>query len=94
MIQGEDGSILIDYISRPEAIELRLREGSRDAVDGGISERLPFTPAKNNMIYEIREFLRLIKTEETSHKYLKYSLDTVRIIDEVRRQAEILRPGS
>ena len=94
VIQGEDGSILIDYISRPEAIELRLREGSRDAVDGGIREKLSFTPAKNNMIYEIREFLRLIGSVEISHKYLDYSLDTVRVIDEVRRQTKILRPGS
>lgn len=54
---------------------------------------LPYTPAENNMIYEIREFIRLIKDKDVNHKYLQYSLDTIRIIDEVRRQNGIIFPG-
>src|SRR5699024_355085 len=34
VIQGEDGSILIDYISKPEKICLQLREGARDTLEG------------------------------------------------------------
>lgn len=93
VIQGEKGSLLIDYVSRPEALELRMRKGSRDTLAGGEIQTLPFTPAKNNMIYEIREFIRLIENKEVNHKYLQYSLDTIRVIDEVRRQNGIVFPG-
>ena len=64
VIQGENGSILIDYISHPTQIELRLREGSRDPINGGIKEILPYSPVNNNMIYEI--FFHLLKTMESS----------------------------
>ena len=94
VIQGEKGSLLIDYVSRPETLELRLRKGSRDPLSGGNTEMLPYTPADNNMIYEIRKFIRLIKNKEVNHKYLQYSLDTIRIIDEVRRQNGIVFPGA
>lgn len=89
VLQGEDGSIMIDYISKPETISLRLREGSRDTLKGGTIEELPYTPVKNNMIFEIQEFLKLIEKKEVDHKYLKYSLDTIRVLDEVRRQTGI-----
>lgn len=89
VLQGEDGSIMIDYISKPETVNLRLRKGSRDTLDGGDIERLPYIPAKNNMIYEIQEFLKLIENKEVKHPYLRYSLDTIRVIDEVRRQTGI-----
>ena len=89
VIQGEDGSVMIDYISKPETISLRLREGSRDTLTGGTIEKLPYTPVKNNMIFEIQEFLKLVENKEVDHKYLKYSLDTIRVLDGVRRQAGI-----
>ena len=89
VLQGEDGSIMIDYVSKPETISLRLREGSRDTLEGGKIERLPFTPVKNNMIFEIQEFLKLVEKKEADHKYLKHSLDTIRVLDEVRRQTGI-----
>ena len=89
VIQGEKGSLLMDYVSRPETLELRLRKGSRDALTGGSIEALPFTPAKNNMVYEILEFIRLIRDKEVNHKYLKYSLHTIRVLDEIKRQAGI-----
>lgn len=93
IFHGEDGSILVDYISKPESVELRLRKGSRDTLDGGDIEKLPFTPAKNNMIFEIQEFLKLIEQKQVDHKYLQYSLDTIRVIDEARRQTNIQFPG-
>ena len=89
VLQGEDGSIMIDYISKPESVSLRLRKSARDTLTGGTIEKLPYTPAKNNMIFEIQEFLKLIEKKEVDHKYLKYSLDTIRVLDEVRRQTGI-----
>ena len=35
------------------------------------------------MIYEIKKFISLVENNETDHKYLSYSLDTIRIIDRV-----------
>lgn len=89
VLQGEDGSIMIDYISKPESVSLRLRESARDTLAGGTIEKLPYTPVKNNMIFEIQEFLKLIEKKEVDHKYLKYSLDTILVLDEVRRQTGI-----
>ena len=89
VLQGEDGSIMIDYISKPESVSLRLRESARDTLAGGAIEKLPYTPVKNNMIFEIQEFLKLVEKKEADHKYLKYSLDTIRVLDEVRRQTGI-----
>ena len=89
VLQGEDGSIMIDYISKPESVSLRLRESARDTLTGGTIKKLPYTPAKNNMIFEIQEFLKLIEKKEVDHKYLKYSLGTIRVLDEVRRQTGI-----
>ena len=89
VLQGEDGSIMIDYIGRPSELKIRTREGSRDPLYGGNTETLPFQPAENNMIYEISEFLRLIREGTADHKYLRYSLDTLRVIDEVKRQTGI-----
>ena len=86
VLQGEDGSIMIDYISKPESVSLRLRESARDTLAGGAIEKLPYTPVKNNMIFEIQEFLKLVEKKEADHKYLKHSLDTIRVLDEVRRQ--------
>ena len=90
IFQGEDGSILIDHIGTPNHMELRLRRGCRDALDGGIIQPIDYTPLENNMVFEIREFLRLIEEKEINNKYLQYSLDTIRVIDEVRRQNQIV----
>ena len=89
VIQGEDGSIQIDYISKPESIILQTRTGSRDTLKGGKSNNLLFDYRKNNMVFEIIEFTNLIKSNSVNHKYLSYSLDTIRIIDEVRKQCNI-----
>ena len=41
------------------------------------------------MIFEIQEFLKLVENKEVEHKYLQYSLDTIRVLDEVKRQTGI-----
>ena len=60
-----------------------VREGSRDPINGGIKEILPYSPVNNNMIYEIKNFLSLVENNGIEHEYLQYSLDTIRIIDHV-----------
>lgn len=90
VIQGEDGSLLIAQINEPKSIELRLRQGTKDPWDGGISEILQCEHVNNNMIFEIKKFISLIENNEINHKYLQYSLDTMKVIDEARRQAGIV----
>ena len=90
VLQGEDGSILIDYIGTPKHMEIRKRKGCRDTLDGGEIEVIPYEPLAYNMVFEVEEFLRLIKENEVDHKYLQYSLDTIRVIDEARRQNGIV----
>ena len=66
VIQGRKRFYPDRYISHPTQIELRLREGSRDPINGGIKEILPYSPVNNNMIYEIKIFFHLLKTMESS----------------------------
>lgn len=93
VIQGEDGSILIDSIGRPKQIEFRKRTGCRDALSGSDMITIPYEPVENNMVFEVQEFVRLVKAGEVKHRYLEYTLDTMWIIDEVRRQTGIVFPA-
>ena len=75
---GEEGSILIGKISQPDTVEIVYRDGRREVI--------PFTPVQNNMVYEVQEFARLVKEKCIEHPYKKYSLDTLKVTDEARRQ--------
>lgn len=79
---GEEGSILVYGISKPQSIEIVYRDGRRVPV--------PYTPAPNNMVYEIEEFVRLAEKNCIEHPYEKYSLDTLHVTDEARRQNGIV----
>lgn len=79
---GEEGSILIEGVAKPQSIEIIYRDGTR--------ERILYTPADNNMVYEIREFTKLISEKDIGHPYRQYSLDTARVVDEARRQNGIV----
>ena len=80
-------------MSHPQNITLRLREGSRDGLTGGTTENLSCPVPENDMVYEVEKFSELIRNKEIDHKYLQYSLDAIRVIDEVRRQNGIKFPG-
>ena len=82
VFQGEDGSITVDVISKPQKVELILRNGHR--------ELLPYTPVKNNMVYELRKLLELIENHQYNHPYLTHSLNAIRVMDEARRQNGIV----
>lgn len=82
VFQGEEGSILVNSANKPDKIEIRFRDGR--------TERIPYEPAANNMVHEVREFVRLAAENEVCHKYLRYSLDTIRVVDEARRQNGIV----
>lgn len=84
-IQGEDGTMVIEEIANPQTVTLYDRRGKKEILD------IPKTD--NNMVYEVREFIRLIKENGYDHPYLQHSQMTMELMDEVRRQQEILFPA-
>lgn len=73
-ILGEKGSIVIDDISRLKSIKLVMREGE--------SEYLTLPQSTNQMVYELEEFLKLIKEGKNE--------STVNTFDISRKSVEIL----
>lgn len=49
--------------------------------------------AKLSNGFEVQEFVCLAKAGEVKHRYLEYILETMWIIDEVRRQTGIVFPA-
>lgn len=86
-IQGEDGTIVIGKISQPQTVELRHRDGT--------VESLTREQADNSMIYEIKEFLSLIRRGERQSgiNTLDRTLWTMEIMDEARRQIGLRYPA-
>jgi predicted dehydrogenase len=86
-IQGETGNIVIGKISQPETVEIRYRDGT--------VEDLTREQADNTMVYEIKEFLGLIKRGESESgvNTFEHSLWTMEIMDEARRQMGLVYPA-
>ena len=80
---GEDGAIAFGKLNAPPYIHRYLR------VNKWQKEILPFTPAKNNMVFELLAFADLIRTKCISHPYLNASEITMRMVDEIRAQNNI-----
>ena len=84
-IQGEEGTMVIREIPDPQEITIYYRSGK--------TENLEITRTENNMVYEVREFLRLIEEKDYNHKYLENSRLEMELMDEVRRQQRIVFPA-
>jgi len=82
VITGENGSILINKLSTPTEITLKLR--------GKDPEVLHFAPVPNNMIYQIRTFADLIRRGDVHHAYQEVSTIEMEILDAVRAQNNIV----
>ena len=63
VIEGELGSLIIDKISAPTKITLKLR-GSEPII-------LPYQPSENNMVYEIEDFIRIAEGRASAEEYLE-----------------------
>ncbi|KAK8842809.1 hypothetical protein M9Y10_025675 [Tritrichomonas musculus] len=82
-IQGEDGTILIDKMSTFKSAKIVYRDGHE--------EELCTSQYKNDMVYEVTEFIDVITSgrKESSINSHKNSLITMKILDEARRQIGI-----
>jgi len=86
-IQGENGTIVIDKISRMDHVELRFRGGAGAAIG---QDQSPLT-----MVYEVNEFVRCIRagkleSDINSHAHSEAVLE---IMDEARRQIGLVYPA-
>ena len=59
----------------------------------GETEELQFDKRDNPMIYETKDFIRLIKEHKVDHQFLRSSEIEMDITDEVRRQTGIVFPA-
>lgn len=86
-IQGEDGTIVIDTIHRPERVEIRYRDGRL--------ENIAIPDPKPAMFYEAEEFVTLIKENklESEENTFERSLTTAKIMEEARKQMGIIYPA-
>ena len=85
-IQGEAGSMVIRQIQNPRDISIFYNDGTSEKLE--IEDAVP-----NNMIYELREWIRLIKNKESAQIHNQYSLMEMQVIDEVKGQLGIVFPA-
>lgn len=83
-IQGEEGTMIISEIPNPQKVEIHYRNGEIEVME--------IPQIENNMCYEVAEFLRLIQEHQLEHAYLGYSDMELAIMDEVRKQQQIVFP--
>ena len=74
-VEGEDGTLLIDKISEPALITLKLRDGA--------SQTLFSAPCENNMMYEIASFRDMICGSIDYKEFLNVSESLMRTLDRV-----------
>lgn len=83
-IQGEDGILTFENISVPENIILSCKDNNN---------KITYQSKDNDMYYEIRTFIDAIHNNKIDSKYKMYSLNTMGIIDEARKQIGIKFPA-
>ena len=77
MICGEDGYILINKLSVPAWATLHLR--------GKEPVNLPIVEKENNMVFEVCDFVQLVRDGAVDHPYIDTTAAVMRIMDEARR---------
>ncbi|SDK36839.1 Gfo/Idh/MocA family protein [Sediminibacillus albus] len=86
-IQGENGSIIIDNINTPTHVEIRYKDGS--------TEDITRPQVENGMFYEAAAFVELVKQGKTESDVCTFerSLETAKLLEEIRRQTGIHFPA-
>lgn len=81
-ICGTNGVMVIDNITRTDFIEIRYNNGDVETIVDG-----DFNSQKcKNMTHEANEFARLIHEKKIDHEYMKSSVSSMRILDQIRKQ--------
>lgn len=106
VFEGEEGTITLDSISVPKQLKICYRDGRTEQLytdsqkecslfgeDSTKKRRTAGAPHKaivDSMVFEVRKFAQLVKENRVEHPYLTYSLDTIRVVDAVRKQNGIV----
>ena len=77
VIEGEDGTLVIDKIHGARRIYIAYRDGRE--------EEIPFEYRPDNMIYELSAFRDMVLYRRPNAEYLAASVETVRIANEAYR---------
>ena len=81
-IQGEKGAIIIEDIPSPRKVKIIFNDKT---------EKIMEVPdCENNLIFEAKEWARLIKNGKFTDEHIKYSLMSLKVMDEARRQQGIV----
>lgn len=86
---GEDGAIVLDSVGVPEKIEIRYRDGRVEEIPYQ-TKAVREDDRPDNMQFEVAGFAELIKGNQVEHPYLQYTMNTLRIVDEARKQNGIV----
>lgn len=86
-IQGEEGSIIIDRINKFEDVKIIYKDGTEEIISKEQKE--------NNMCYEVEEFAKLIENKERESKINSHAVskNTIEVLDEIRRQLNVIYPA-
>lgn len=106
VFEGEEGTITLDSISVPKQLKICYRDGRTEQLctdspkecslfgeDSTKKRRTAGAPHKaivDSMVFEVRKFAQLVRENRVEHPYLTYSLDTIRVVDAVRKQNGIV----
>lgn len=83
-IQGEDASMLVQEIENVK--DLRI-------VRKGVVQSIHFEQSDNILNYETQEFIKMIKTGMGWEKSKEITLETMKVLDEARKQLHIVFPA-
>ena len=85
-IQGEDGSIYFDEFLKLSRLKVSLRKGIEP-------KNIVVPTHEHDMVYEIDAFIRMANDPEQMQKENYFSIETMRILDEARKQNSIIFPA-
>ncbi len=90
VITGEDGYIMLGKLSTMESLSVKMRGGEEKIL---ANNRFPAGGKASNMIYEVADFVKIVNEKMPADKFNENTRLTMEIIDEIRRQNDIVFPA-